>query len=79
MYSYYTFSSLIQSLEAYHRRKHPEMVQFENTEFQSLKKSIEDFVPEKFKEWISKTLEYSNEIILRKRLENYVLLHNGEV
>ncbi len=79
MYSYYTFSSLIQSLAVYHRRKHPEMVQFENTEFQSLKKSIEDFVPEKFKEWISKTLEYSNEIILRKRLENYVLLHNGEV
>jgi ApeA N-terminal domain 1 len=72
MYSYHTFSSLIQSAEVYHRRKHPEMAQFDKTEFESIRKSIENFVPQKFKEWISKTLEYSNEIILRKRLENLI-------
>ncbi len=71
-YSFQTFSNLIQSLEVYHRMKYPDMLQFDKSEFESISKSIIDFVPDKFKEWITKVLEHSNNIILRKRLENLI-------
>ena len=72
IYSFQTFSNLIQSLEVYHRRKFPNMLQFDKSEFEPIRKSIIDFVPEKFKDWITKVLEHSNDIILRKRLENLI-------
>jgi len=69
---YRTFSSLMQSLEVYHRTKFPEKVQFEKTEYEELKQSIQDFVPLKYKDWVPKALEYSNEIFLRARIEDLI-------
>jgi len=48
------------------------MLQFDKPEFESIRKSIIDFVPDKFKDWITKVFEHSNDIILRKRLENLI-------
>jgi hypothetical protein len=72
MYSYQTFSSLIQSLEVYHRRKHPENTQYEKNEFEAIKKSLVDFVSEKYKNWISKVLKFSNEVVLMIRLQDLI-------
>lgn len=74
--AYHTFSSLIKSLEVYHRTKYPEKVQFEKSEFEKLKILIKDCAPEKYKEWISRALEFSNGIPLRARIKDLVKINS---
>lgn len=77
MYLHHRFLSLIQALEAYHRRV---MKNYELPEEQH-KKRLEEIikaVSPKYKNWLENKLKYSNEPTLRKRLKD-ILDENEEI
>ncbi|NTZ06209.1 hypothetical protein FCJ61_06360 [Burkholderia metallica] len=65
------FLALAQGLETYHRRISSEKQMDENS-FDSLKESLIEGCPEKYRDWLSGRLQHGNEINLRKRLNRII-------
>jgi hypothetical protein len=68
MYLYNAFLNFVQALESYHRRLFPNVTELSPAEHQLQLEEITNSIPEKYRDWLSKQLKYSNEINLRKRL-----------
>lgn len=62
------FLSLVQGIETLHRRNSQETLMLDE-EFDQLVATIVEGCPSGRKEWLSKKLEYANELPLRKRIE----------
>ena len=75
MYLQYQFLSLIQAVESYHRRT---MQNYELSENKHKEKITEilDTVPRRYKKWLEWKLKYSNEPILKQRLEDILQIYS---
>ena len=65
------FLSLIQGLEAYHRRTSEEK-EMDETEFEELVEKLIEQCPARRKEWLRNRLRYGNEVSLRKRITRLI-------
>ena len=65
------FLSLIQGLEAYHRRASNEK-EMDEIEFEKLIENLIELCPEERKEWLRGKLRHGNEVSLRKRIKRFI-------
>ena len=65
------FLSLVQSLEAMHRRASQEKP-MPDDEFESIKKNVLEITPEHRRSWMEDKMRYANELSLRKRLSKMI-------
>ena len=65
------FLSLIQGLEAYHRRASDEK-EMDEIEFEKLIENLIELCPGERKEWLRGKLKYGNEVSLRKRIKRLI-------
>jgi len=65
------FLSLIQGLEAYHRRASNEK-EMDEAEFEKIIENLIEHCPENRKEWLKGKLRYGNEVSLRKRIKRLI-------
>ena len=65
------FLSLIQGLEAYHRRASNEK-EMDEAEFEKISENLIEHCPENRKEWLKGKLRYGNEVSLRKRIKRLI-------
>ena len=62
------FLTLVQALEAYHRRTSDEK-HMDEVEFKEVRKSLVNKCPKQEREWFAQKLNYANELTLRNRFE----------
>lgn len=65
------FLSLVQSLEAMHRRESQEKL-MPDDEFESIRKDVLRIIPERRRSWMEDRMRYANELSLRKRLTKMI-------
>ena len=65
------FLSLVQSLEAMHRRESQEKL-MPDDEFENIKKNVLGNIPERRRSWMEHRMRYANELSLRKRLKKMI-------
>jgi len=65
------FLSLVQSLEAMHRRESQEKL-MPDDEFENIKKKVLGITPERRRSWMEDRMRYANELSLRKRLKRMI-------
>lgn len=65
------FLSLVQSLEAMHRRESQEKL-MPDDEFESIMKNVLGNIPERRRSWMEHRMRYANELSLRKRLKKMI-------
>ena len=65
------FSTLVQGLEAYHRRTSNEK-QMAEVDFEELIENLMEHCPGEKKEWLRGKLRYGNEVSLRKRIKKLI-------
>ncbi len=71
MYLHQKFLSFLNALESYHRRRFSNY-ELPEVDHKKRKDAIVSAVPEHYRNWLEKKLEYSNELTLRVRLQDLV-------
>jgi hypothetical protein len=72
MYLYQGFLSLVHCLEAFHRHNFPDHTEMAQNDHDKLISEILSSVNQDHKDWLSKQLDHSNEVILRSRINKLI-------
>lgn len=66
----YTFLSMAQALETFHRRTEPGQTRIPKAEFKKLRREVLDAVPEPHRDWLEKQVTWANDPFFATRLQS---------